>query len=175
MYKCEVCDKEFDNHRKLNGHKSVHREGGRYSVSRKTKEATLCPNCQSLTFNAKYCSNKCQREYEWKERFKQIQNGEVLAEQHMKRYLFETRGEYCEACGVGSEWNNKPLTLQMDHIDGNSDNNSLDNLQILCPNCHTQTHTWCGRNKKNTKRNKYNRLYRSRVLNSVGRVRPLHG
>ena len=39
MHKCETCDKEFDSHRKLNGHKSVHREGGRYSVSRRTKES----------------------------------------------------------------------------------------------------------------------------------------
>lgn len=175
MHKCEICDKEFDSHRKLNGHKSVHREGGRYSKSRRTKEAITCPNCQTLTYNPKYCSSSCQHEYEWKERFQQIQNGNVLPEYHMKRYIIETRGDKCESCGIGSEWNNKPLTLQMDHIDGNSDNNALDNLQILCPNCHTQTHTWCGRNKKNTKRNKYNRIYRTRVLNSVGRVRPLHG
>lgn len=175
MYKCDVCEKEFKSHRQLNGHKSVHREGGRYSVSRRKKEATCCPKCNTLTFNPKYCSNKCQREHEWDLRFEQITNGEVFPEQQMKRYLLETRGEKCEHCGIGSEWNGKPLTLQMDHIDGNSDNNTLDNLQILCPNCHTQTHTWCGRNKKNTKRNKYNRIYRTRVLNSVGRVHPLHG
>lgn len=175
MHKCEICDKEFDSHRKLNGHKSVHRKGGRYSKSRRTKEATPCPNCETLTYNSKYCSTLCQHEYEWKERFQQIQDGNVLPEYHMKRYIIETRGEKCESCGIGAEWNNKPLTLQMDHIDGNSDNNALDNLQILCPNCHTQTHTWCGRNKKNTKRNKYNRIYRLRVLNSVGRVHPLHG
>lgn len=175
MYKCDVCDKEFESHRQLNGHKSVHREGGRYSVSRKKKEAVECPNCSTMTYNPIYCSNKCQREHEWNQRFQRIASGEVLAEHLMKRYILEVRGDKCESCGIGSEWNGKPLTLQMDHIDGNSDNNSLDNLQILCPNCHTQTHTWCGRNKKNTKRNKYNRFYRSRVLNSVGRVHPLHG
>ena len=47
------------------------------------------------------------------------------------------------------------LTLQLDHIDGNSDNNNLENLRLLCPNCHTQTDTWVSRNTKNTKRNGY--------------------
>lgn len=168
MYKCNVCEKEFTSHKQLNGHKSIHREGGRYSTSRRKKESTHCPKCNAVTFNPKYCSNKCQREHEWDLRFNEIANGKIFPEQQMKRYLLETRGERCEYCGIGTEWNGKPLTLQMDHIDGNSDNNTLSNLQILCPNCHTQTHTWCGRNKKNTARNKYNRIYRSRILNSVG-------
>lgn len=179
MYKCEKCDKEFDNHRMLNGHKSVHREGGRYSVSRKIKtETKACLYCQTPTNNDKFCSIKCQAPYEWNDRFLRIKSGEILAEHHMKRYLMETRGYKCESCGVGEVWNNKPLTLQMDHVDGNSDNNSLENLQILCPNCHTQTSTWCGRNTKNSKRNKYLRKYKTekmKVLNSVGRVHSLHG
>ena len=45
--------------------------------------------------------------------------------------------------------------MQLDHIDGNSDNNFLDNLRLLCPNCHTQTETFSTRQKKNTVRNRY--------------------
>lgn len=175
MYKCEKCDKEFDSHRKLNGHKGIHREGGRYSVSRKTRTVNNCLHCGSETYNDKYCKNQCQHDYEWNLAKIKISNGEVLSEFQMRRYIVEHRGNNCEQCGQGPEWNGKPLTLQCDHIDGNSDNNRLDNLQIVCPNCHTQTDTWCARNKKNTKRNKYQRFYRSRVLNSVGRVHPLHG
>lgn len=170
MLSCDICGKEFNSYRGLNGHKGIHREGGRYTKSRRKNGPVECPNCLQLTDNPKYCDSKCQHEYEWKQRFARISNNEILPEKHMKRYLLETRGECCESCGIGTTWNNKPLTLQMDHIDGNSDNNSLDNLMLLCPNCHTQTHTWCGRNKKNTRRNKYNRIYRKRVLNSVGRV-----
>lgn len=47
----------------------------------------------------------------------------------------------CDICGCGTFWNNKPLTLQLDHKDGNHFNNKVDNLRILCPNCHTQQTT----------------------------------
>ena len=53
----------------------------------------------------------------------------------------------CVACGMGDEYNGKPITLQLDHIDGHRFKHGLDNLRLLCPNCHSQTDTWCGRNK----------------------------
>lgn len=49
----------------------------------------------------------------------------------------------CLECGVGEEWNGKFLRLQLDHIDGNNINNLLSNLRFLCPNCHSQTDTFC--------------------------------
>ena len=44
----------------------------------------------------------------------------------------------CECCGIET-WNNKPIVLQIHHKDGNNQNHSKDNLQLLCPNCHSQT------------------------------------
>lgn len=52
----------------------------------------------------------------------------------------------CAGCGSGPTWQDKPLTLQLDHIDGDCENNALENLRFLCPNCHTQTPTWGMRN-----------------------------
>jgi hypothetical protein len=52
----------------------------------------------------------------------------------------------CERCGI-SEWLGKPLSLELDHKDGNCYNHNLQNLQILCPNCHSQTDTFRGKNK----------------------------
>jgi hypothetical protein len=52
----------------------------------------------------------------------------------------------CEICGV-TEWNGKELSFQLEHIDGNCYNHTFDNLMIICPNCHSQTDTYCGRNK----------------------------
>lgn len=43
----------------------------------------------------------------------------------------------CEICGLINEWNGKPLVLQLHHINGNHTDNRLENLQILCPNCHS--------------------------------------
>lgn len=45
-------------------------------------------------------------------------------------------------------WNNKSIPLELEHIDGNPKNNNIDNLTILCPNCHAQTPTYRGKNKK---------------------------
>jgi 5-methylcytosine-specific restriction endonuclease McrA len=47
----------------------------------------------------------------------------------------------CSVCGI-SEWMNKSLTLQLDHINGINNDNRIENLRFLCPNCHTQTSTW---------------------------------
>lgn len=53
----------------------------------------------------------------------------------------------CSNCGCGDSWFGKPLTLQLDYINGNHEDNSLENLRLLCPNCHSQTPTWGMRNK----------------------------
>lgn len=82
-----------------------------------------------------------------------------------KHYLREKFGNKCSCCGQLPIWNNKPLELQLDHIDGNSDNNFPNNLRLLCPNCHTQTENFGSRGvgsryHKVTARNKYIREYR---------------
>lgn len=53
----------------------------------------------------------------------------------------------CEICGLEDYYHGKPLTLELHHLDGDNSNNQIDNLQILCPNCHSQTHTF--RRRKN--------------------------
>lgn len=57
--------------------------------------------------------------------------------------------EICERCGLGNSWNKLSITLQVHHRDGDNKNNHIDNIEILCPNCHSQTRTYCGRNVKN--------------------------
>lgn len=53
----------------------------------------------------------------------------------------------CNECGIGPEWNNKLLSLQLDHINGIHSDNRIENLRIICPNCHTQTHNFGSKNK----------------------------
>lgn len=69
----------------------------------------------------------------------------------LKRRLFEAglKKEGCEDCGLGPFWNGKKLVLQLDHRDGDPTNNALGNLAICCPNCHSQTPTFCRGQGKN--------------------------
>lgn len=59
--------------------------------------------------------------------------------------------EICVECGVGPKWNGKKLTLQLEHINGIYNDNRLENLTILCPNCHSQTATYAGGSLKKKK------------------------
>jgi len=69
---------------------------------------------------------------------------------HVKNKLWDLglKDKKCEICGLTDKYNGKPLTLELHHIDGNRKNNLLQNLQILCPNCHSQTDTF--RRKKSS-------------------------
>ena len=68
----------------------------------------------------------------------------------IKEKLFQERPYQCECCGL-TKWNGKPIRLQVHHIDGNRQHNTRDNLQILCPNCHSQTDNWCSKNVSRSK------------------------
>lgn len=65
-----------------------------------------------------------------------------------KRILNEKLLDYeCKECGI-KEWNKKKISLELDHINGNRHDHRLENLRWLCPNCHSQTKTFRGKNLK---------------------------
>lgn len=59
--------------------------------------------------------------------------------------------DVCSKCGVGNTWNGEALVLQLDHINGVNNDNRLENLRVLCPNCHSQTSTFCSRSGRRKK------------------------
>lgn len=64
--------------------------------------------------------------------------------QKLKIKLIKEKGweDKCAECGITNVYNNKPITLQLDHINGDNSDNRINNLRILCPNCHSQTNTF---------------------------------
>ncbi len=69
-----------------------------------------------------------------------------LKQRLLKEGLIQNK---CSECGV-SDWNNKVLNMHLDHINGINNDHRLENLRMLCPNCHSQTDTYCGKNKKSS-------------------------
>lgn len=125
-----------------------------------------CINCNNKINNRnKYCSVKCQKEFEYKNyinRWKKQQvsglRGDYQISLHIKKYLFDKYKHKCGKCGWGEKniyTGNIPL--EVEHIDGNYKNNKEENLMLLCPNCHSLTSTYKGANLNygRTSRNKY--------------------
>jgi hypothetical protein len=71
------------------------------------------------------------------------------ARTHLKQRLLRLGllEEACHECGI-TEWRGKPLSLCLHHINGVNDDNRLENLAVLCPNCHSQTENFAGRNRR---------------------------
>lgn len=76
------------------------------------------------------------------ERFK---NNTYLKSDNSKPALIALKGYKCEKC-QNTEWQNEQIPLEVHHKDGNSMNNEIDNLQLLCPNCHAQTENYRNKN-----------------------------
>jgi len=78
-----------------------------------------------------------------------VENSSYVSGNNIKSRLLQDFGwKYeCAECGNQGTYNNKPLSLQLDHINGINNDNRLSNLRFLCPNCHSQTLTFSGKRK----------------------------
>jgi Zn finger protein HypA/HybF involved in hydrogenase expression len=71
-----------------------------------------------------------------------------LTAREKRTRIFLQQDKKCNACGIDPIWNNRILKFELDHIDGVRSNNARENLQLICPNCHSQTNTYkVGNNK----------------------------
>ena len=125
-----------------------------YTNKLKGNTSVSCLHCGQLITGKnhnirKYCNKSCQTLYEYSLRIKSwLTDGIEIDKRTIKQYLSKTFGNECSVCDI-SEWNKKPIVFDLEHKDGNSENNHPDNLCLICPNCHSQTDTFKGRNRSN--------------------------
>ena len=105
-------------------------------------------NCSIEHFNSYNKSKKPQQKYLLDEIL--IENSTYANMSCLKKRLInEQRLEYkCARCGI-TDWLGQPLSLQLDHINGINNDHRIENLRFLCPNCHSQTNNYAGKNKNN--------------------------
>lgn len=124
------------------------------NVKRSKKNKLFCLSCkkQLIKKSNKYCNAKCQQNFIKKSLYEKLELGLThnIATKRIRQYLIDKYGAKCMNC----LWDKKnPITnncpIELEHIDGNSENNNLNNLKLLCPNCHSLTPTYKALNKGN--------------------------
>ena len=88
----------------------------------------------------------------------------ILSLSRKRRRIDYDQNGKCLICGI-SEWNGNPITLHLDHVDGDNRNEERSNLRLICPNCHSQTSTYCG--KKSNQRLDDDSLKRILIHNNL--------
>lgn len=136
-----------------------------------TAKTGICLNCGNefvvyKNGNKKFCSVQCFNDFKhkqyierWKKGEENGMNGKYGVSSAIRTYLFEKYGGKCQICGWSKE---NPTTnrvpLQIHHIDGDYTNNKEENLQLLCPNCHSLTENFMSLNRNGRKdRQKYDK------------------
>lgn len=138
-----------------------------YLSDLENKKQRICANCGKGLSNTqmKFCSQSCAGAFKynkyiesWKKNEVNGLSGKYNLNKYIRRFLLEKHNFQCEKCGWGelNEYTNT-IPLEIHHIDGNYTNNKEENLQVLCPNCHSLTSTYKSHNKNGRKkRKKYN-------------------
>ena len=122
--------------------------------SRKSSTMSKCLYCKKdvpIKKNClgKYCDNKCQGLHRRQKLFEAIVKTGQGKPKAIKAYLIATYGDKC--MDPNCAWNNaeRQVKCELEHKDGNSQNNTLENCTLLCPNCHSLTPTYKSKNKGN--------------------------
>lgn len=160
MILCINCNKETSNKKFCSSSCSAS-----YNNRRRERKITKkCAYCNSILTRSDntYCNTQCFQKAQNQERINNFLAGKYIGKElgtqqgrWLRNYLIEVLDEKCSECGIGPEYNNKALTLEVDHIDGKAYNNILENLRFLCPNCHSQTEFYRAKNKNSDRKNRY--------------------
>lgn len=121
----------------------------------KGKNTKICKYCGNSFLNWStniFCSQKCAILYKKEQYYKYyLENQENFQGQTsmgwIKCHLLKEQNNKCAICGMENSWNNKPLVFILDHINGRANDNTRNNLRLVCPNCDSQLDTYKSKNK----------------------------
>jgi Zn finger protein HypA/HybF involved in hydrogenase expression len=153
MNKCRKCNKEFEPVKGLVNYCSLECRNSRsWSEEDKKKKSISAKNSDKVkTVNTNRPDNFWVKitETRRKNHKKKIleTNFENLSFNSLRFRILYEQNNKCNKCGL-NEWLDQELVLELEHKDGNNKNNARDNLEMICPNCHSLTQTWRGRNKR---------------------------
>jgi hypothetical protein len=122
----------------------------------KQKSSNNCQYCSKETNNPKFCNNTCQVSLKIQCRNERIENGQGTSGT-VKSYLLDKFGNICMDPNCAWDFAKRPIDVELEHKDGNSENNKLDNCILLCPNCHSLTPTYKNKNKGNGRKSRMKR------------------
>jgi len=160
MNYCLYCQKETKNAKYCN--RSCAAKKNNLTPKRTAKAPSVCLSCGALTKNKKYCRQSCQHTQNQSELVSSWLRGESSGStptghlsHWIRRWLLEKAGHKCSECGWSkvNPISNK-IPLEIDHINGDHTDNRVENLRVLCPNCHSLTPTSKALNS-NSSRKKY--------------------
>jgi Zn finger protein HypA/HybF involved in hydrogenase expression len=118
-----------------------------YGLNNNHKKSRIKKEYLNLTFEEKWKIINDKRKKTWNDKIMEAEYSTLSFDRLRHRVIIEQNGK-CNKCTL-SEWMGEPLTLELEHIDGNHHNNERKNIEALCPNCHSLTPTWRGRNQRN--------------------------
>lgn len=168
---CPKCNTEFDNQGKWSVKKFCSRKCSNSRVfSEESKQK------KSAALKGKPTGRKGQkltpeRKEQWLRKIKAKRDAvpfETLGWDTKRLRVIKEQYKKCNRCGIDN-WLGEKLTLEVDHTDGNSQNNNRGNLEGLCPNCHSLTKTWRGKNKNNAPK-----ITDSELLDSLNTTSNIH-
>ena len=159
MEKCKKCGNDFTPQKGLKSYCSLACRNSRERSEETKQKISIGVSNSEKFIKGIIDRNKLIDYKQIGKQLKEIANNKILdadfstlSYERLKKRIVLEQSSKCNHCGINS-WNGKPITLELEHKDGNHSNNKRDNLEAICPNCHSQTETWRGRNKQN-KRNK---------------------
>ena len=153
---CVNCDKETNNPRYCSRSCAAIANNKKYPKRLKEGECKKCGKV--IHSNATYCSKECYGICNLFDERVRLTGCYYATDTNsgtksLRKYLVKKFGNNCMICGQsGDNWNGKPITLIVDHINGHANDWRTSNIQLVCPNCDCQLPTYKGRNKGNSTR-----------------------